>query len=419
MRGFRFGGLRLFPLAVIFMGGLSAGSRSMARPAEETAVKAAARKQVDALTTAHFGGDNYLREFDRRLDELVAAHAGPGAALVEPSYFRLVAAWTYAERERQKIGSVYRRPPDDDAGHALRDEIAERLRGPDRVALQGLAAELSGAIDGAAFGSAREAAEFAQEHAAELDVRRQAAATDLSLTLEVEPVAALLAATSRRPAGAAALDHPEINGASFPAGRWALTFDDGPSAAYTPTILDNLDRHGLKASFMWLAQNAPRLTAIVRRAGQDGMALCNHSFTHPNLAKMGAAGLAHEIGGSSEALAAVYGQRPRVFRCPYGSCGVGGSTVHQLIRANGLVSALWNVDSLDWQDHNPQSVYQRVKKQMALERHGIILFHDIHPQSVVASELVMRDLSASDRAGATRTLTLHQALDESAAGGIR
>ena len=38
-------------------------------------------------------------------------------------------------------------------------------------------------------------------------------------------------------------------------GRFALTFDDGPSPRFTPRVLDQLARHGARATFFTLAPN--------------------------------------------------------------------------------------------------------------------------------------------------------------------
>ncbi len=176
------------------------------------------------------------------------------------------------------------------------------------------------------------------------------------------------------------------------AGSWQLTFDDGPHSTHTPKILANLRAHGLKAKFFWLAQNVPSRSGIVNNANAQGMTLCNHSYSHPQLTKLGQAGLKKEIVDSTTLLTKYYGYRPKWFRCPYGACGKAGSAVRKMIAAEGMTPMFWNVDSLDWSDKSPTSIYKRVKKQMASQGSGIILFHDIHSQSVTASEMVMRDL---------------------------
>ena len=51
-----------------------------------------------------------------------------------------------------------------------------------------------------------------------------------------------------------------------------------------------------------------------------------------------------------------------------------------------MLHVFWNVDTLDWQDKDPESVFKRAQKQMLQYNRGVVLFHDIHPQSVIASK---------------------------------
>ena len=60
---------------------------------------------------------------------------------------------------------------------------------------------------------------------------------------------------------------------SVPGKYVALTFDDGPSGAYTPKILDILNRHGAKATFFVLGENAARHKSILAALSQRGMRL--------------------------------------------------------------------------------------------------------------------------------------------------
>ena len=39
---------------------------------------------------------------------------------------------------------------------------------------------------------------------------------------------------------------------------------------------------------------------------------------------------------------------------------------------------MWNIDSLDWADPIPESIAQRVLREVEKEGGGIILMHDIH-----------------------------------------
>lgn len=182
-----------------------------------------------------------------------------------------------------------------------------------------------------------------------------------------------------------------ITGSSFPPRTWALTFDDGPARS-TKTVLENLARHGMKATFFVLSKNltSPAFADIARRELSEGHAVESHSYSHPVVPKLGAAARKKEIVGAASILATAVGVAPRFFRLPYGS-GVSNRAIRSLVANAGMVHVFWSVDTLDWQDKNPDSIVRRSLKQMT-PGHGIILFHDVHAQSVIASEKLMRYL---------------------------
>lgn len=177
-------------------------------------------------------------------------------------------------------------------------------------------------------------------------------------------------------------------GTDFPPNTYALTYDDGPSDLYTIPILENLLSHKKKATFFWLAENIERLQSIVDKVGQAGMSLQNHSYTHAQLTKLKAPQLRREIISSQELQSISYGETPKFFRCPYGA-GTNVARIRQMIAEQKMIHVFWTIDTLDWQDQKPNSILERTKKEMALEKRGIILFHDIHPQSLEASKLLL------------------------------
>lgn len=201
-------------------------------------------------------------------------------------------------------------------------------------------------------------------------------------------------------------------GKDFPQNTFALTFDDGPSERYTIPIINLLQSHRKKATFFWLAENVQRSPSIVSQVGAADMPRENHSFTHAQLPKLGADALAHEIIDSQTVLTSAYGEAPKFFRCPYGA-GLNVAPIRQMIADQKMIHVYWTIDSLDWQDKDPNSVFTRVKNQMTLEKRGIILFHDIHPQSVDAAELVLKySDSLENTHGRLRLVTIPEIVDE-------
>jgi peptidoglycan/xylan/chitin deacetylase (PgdA/CDA1 family) len=180
-----------------------------------------------------------------------------------------------------------------------------------------------------------------------------------------------------------------VTGNRFPAGVWALTFDDGPNPVHTRGMFNVLKSNDVNGTFFWLTKNILLYKDLVSEAKQLGFFRASHSYTHAQLSKLDANGLNKEITQAITDFATVVGERPTLFRCPYGDCAGNGSAVRQLIAKNNMLHVAWNVDTLDWQDKNPQSVFERTKKQVDVLGRGIVLFHDIHPQSVDAMKLLV------------------------------
>ncbi|MBC7713090.1 MAG: polysaccharide deacetylase family protein [Rhizobacter sp.] len=202
-----------------------------------------------------------------------------------------------------------------------------------------------------------------------------------------------------------------VMGLVFPKNVWALTYDDGPNPTHTTAILNNLQTLGIKATFFWLAENVLRYQSVVDLVKERGMPRENHSWTHPQLPKLDDAGLQKEIVQSTAVDTKAYGEKPRFFRCPYGA-GNSVPKIRGMIADLGMIHVFWNVDTLDWQDKDPDSIVERAKKQMAAAGHGVILFHDIHPQSVIASRKLVEWSQTQKDANAIRWVTIPEIVDE-------
>jgi peptidoglycan/xylan/chitin deacetylase (PgdA/CDA1 family) len=176
-----------------------------------------------------------------------------------------------------------------------------------------------------------------------------------------------------------------VMGLIFPKNVWALTYDDGPNPVHTPAIVKNLNELGIKATFFWLAENVIRYQSIVDLVKESGLPRENHSWTHPQLPKLTDEQLQKEIVQSTAVDTKAYGEKPKFFRCPYGA-GNSVPRIRKMIADLDMIHVFWNVDTLDWQDKDPDSIVARAQKQMKAAGHGVILFHDIHPQSVIASK---------------------------------
>jgi len=160
----------------------------------------------------------------------------------------------------------------------------------------------------------------------------------------------------------------------------ALTFDDGPSKATTPRLLDMLAKRGIKVTFFVLGECVQENPDILKREIAEGHEIGNHSWNHPNLAKMSDDAVRNQLQRTQDLVFEITGAKPKIMRPPYGSF-----TDHQRKWANeqfGFKVILWEVDPLDWKRPGPSVVAHRILSET---RPGyIILAHDIHAQTVDA-----------------------------------
>ena len=170
----------------------------------------------------------------------------------------------------------------------------------------------------------------------------------------------------------------------------AMTFDDGPSPETTPRLLDILKQRNIKATFFMIGQNAERNPDIVKRILADGHEIGNHSWTHPQLAKLPDDRVTEEITKTQNAIKNASGYTPKLLRPPYGSI-----TVRQkewIENQFGLSVILWSVDPFDWKRPGASVIEQRI---LAGARPGaIILSHDIHKQTVDSMPATLDALAA-------------------------
>lgn len=168
----------------------------------------------------------------------------------------------------------------------------------------------------------------------------------------------------------------------------ALTFDDGPSDALTPKLLDLLAARHLKATFFVVGQNAADHPDILRRAVREGHEIANHSWSHPNLGKMSDEAVRRELQKTDDAILAAIGKRPTLMRPPYGSI-----TAHQkrwIHDEFGYRIIIWDVDPLDWKRPGPAVVTSRILKETRAG--SIVLAHDIHPPTIEAMPATFEQL---------------------------
>ena len=98
----------------------------------------------------------------------------------------------------------------------------------------------------------------------------------------------------------------------------ALTFDDGPSPDQTPRVLEQLDRHGVRATFFLVGAQAERHPELVREIVARGHAIGNHTWSHLDAWMHDFPVVADELARTDDLLAELTAARPVWVRPPHG-----------------------------------------------------------------------------------------------------
>lgn len=371
---------------------------------------AAPPQQVDRYIQLHYRAEAALRDFDQSLED--AQDKRPGWLLRSRAHKELMALRHLKESISHNLSPrALRGLKTDELGAAEQVAVADLLENMEAHGarsealpaspLRSLPALLKHLkIHASAIDAAVEKARRSDSLEAEIDATIQELAFDLS-----DDPSANLIQPSPGPDG-------NVSGGAFPERTWALTYDDGPSNVNSAPILDLLIQHNKRATYFMVAENFAGNQGVIDRQKAAGMGLECHSFTHANLPKVKDAQLQKEIIGATELATQVFGAKPRFFRLPYGS-GLNNAKIRRMIANDNMVHVFWNVDSLDWQDKKPESILARVKKQMGIEKRGVILMHDIHAQTVEASRLLWEYSATLDgKPEALRWVTLPEVVDE-------
>ncbi len=170
-----------------------------------------------------------------------------------------------------------------------------------------------------------------------------------------------------------------------------LTFDNGPTEAVTPHVLDVLARHGIRASFFVLGKNlqTDATRAMVDRAAAAGHWIGNHTFTHsvplgltegPDVAR-------HEITDTQALIEHV--SSPRRFFRPFGGGGKIGPhllspSALSLLQEGRYTCVLWNSIPHDWDD--PHGWVETALAQCRAQPWSVVVLHDYDTGAMVHLE---------------------------------
>jgi peptidoglycan-N-acetylglucosamine deacetylase len=200
----------------------------------------------------------------------------------------------------------------------------------------------------------------------------------------------------------------EWTGDSLPDRRFYLSFDDGPTGANgnTDNTLKMLDEQKKTAVFFVLGENLQNRihasSSVKVSSLYQGQCIASHGWQHQSHAKWEQ--WQSSIQRTQTLLKTTFASDDvlPLFRPPYGQRKAdSGNFFH----AQSLNVALWNLDSQDWnQQVNLNDITNRMLTLMLIKRHGILLFHDVHPKAQAALPIMFGALGNSVEWGSCREL---------------
>jgi peptidoglycan/xylan/chitin deacetylase (PgdA/CDA1 family) len=173
-------------------------------------------------------------------------------------------------------------------------------------------------------------------------------------------------------------------------GTVSLTFDDGPSATYTPQILAILKKNNIKATFFVMGAIARAHPELIKLILADGHAVALHTMTHPNLDKISQKQLHYEVADAQNIVNKVVGKGPLCLRPPY---GVANHNVKEYIRSQKMIPVAMGFNSFDYNRPGTEKIASWVIKNA---HSGVVfLLHDGYKsreQTVAALPIIIEGI---------------------------
>jgi peptidoglycan-N-acetylglucosamine deacetylase len=151
----------------------------------------------------------------------------------------------------------------------------------------------------------------------------------------------------------------------------ALTFDDGPDADATEALLDALDAAGARATFFFVGEQLLAHQDVGVEVARRGHQIGLHCFRHEPMGELGADATREDLLRGLEAIEATTGERPALFRPPYGWLG---KRSYAAALDLGLQVVYWSAWGMDWEPLPAERIAELVLRDLASG--VIVLLHD-------------------------------------------
>ena len=154
-----------------------------------------------------------------------------------------------------------------------------------------------------------------------------------------------------------------------------ITFDAGFENGNTERILDALKKHGVKATFFLVGNYFETQPELVKRMAEEGHTIGNHTYSHPDMSKIGdIQSFQTELQKNEALYRDILGsEMPKLYRPPQGKfCEENLKMAQQL----GYSTVFWSLAYVDWYtDDQPTSEQAFSKLLPRIHPGAVVLLH--------------------------------------------
>ena len=154
-----------------------------------------------------------------------------------------------------------------------------------------------------------------------------------------------------------------------------LTFDAGYENGYTPSILETLKKHDVKAAFFLVGNYLEKNADLVRRMVDAGHIVGNHTMTHPDMSAIAdKAAFQQELEGLETLFKEVTGKElPKYYRPPQ---GIYSEDNLKMAKELGYKTVFWSLAYKDWDNNKQPTTEYALGKLIPRSHNGaVILLH--------------------------------------------
>ncbi|GHH96570.1 polysaccharide deacetylase family protein [Neobacillus kokaensis] len=152
---------------------------------------------------------------------------------------------------------------------------------------------------------------------------------------------------------------------------------------YLSDMLATLKKHNVSASFFlegnWVKKN-PELAKMIVSAGHE---VGNHSYSHPDMAKLTAAQAREQMVKTNEIIEAATEVKCNLFAPPSGSYR--DETV-KVAKELNMKTVMWTVDTVDWKKPTPEVLINRVMGK--IDNGSMVLMHPTESTAASLDRLI-------------------------------